>query len=127
MDSRGQSPAIEGKLNTLCAPFQQGLKIGARALRLAPGGFRRVAEAEIAVYQASAMMILRRDASGGKRVGIGLTLIAQRIEPRRANDRRRKSCKTFRAQRRDAVIRTAPAGALTVTLPVNWMSPHLIT
>src|SRR6266478_9046756 len=93
------------KPNVLSTPFEQRLEIGAGALRLVPRGFRGVAEAEITVDQASAMMVLRHDACGSKRVGIGLALIAQGIEPRRANHRRRKSREIFGAQRRDAPIR----------------------
>ena len=82
-------------------PFKQRLEIGARALRLAPRGFRGIAEAEISVDQASALIVPCGGACGGKRVGIGLAIVAQGIEPRRANHRGRKPRKIFGAQRRN--------------------------
>src|ERR1700688_1705311 len=86
------------------AALKQRPKIGARALRLAPGCFRRFAEAEIAVDQALALIISGRYAGGGERAGIGLALVAQRIEPRGADDRRREPGKVFCAQCRDAPV-----------------------
>src|SRR5439155_25015518 len=53
---------------TLGAALEQRPEIGARALRLAPRGFRGVAEAEISVDQAGAMMVLCGDACGGERI-----------------------------------------------------------
>ena len=77
----------------LRTPFKQGLEIGARAFRLAPRGFRRFAHAKITVDQARALMMPGRDPCRRQRVGISLALVAQGIEPGRADDRRRKSCK----------------------------------
>ena len=89
----------------LSTPLQHGPEIGTGALRLAPRGFRRIAETEIAVDQAGAMMILRGDTGRSQRVGIGLALVAQGIEPRRSDHRRRKSGMTLCAQRRNPPIR----------------------
>ena len=61
------------------------------------------------------MMVLCGDACADKRVGIGFALVAQGIEPRGANHRRRKPCKIFGAQRRDAPIRAVPGIGKIVT------------
>src|SRR4051812_5217206 len=86
------------------AAFEHRPKIGAGALRLDPRGLGSLAEAEIAVDQAGTMMVLGGDTGGGKRVGIGLALVAQRIEPCRAYDRRREPREVLRAQRRNAPV-----------------------
>ena len=84
---------IGGRVHALGSNAQLGL------------GDLMVAEAEIAVDQARAIIISGGDARRLERLGIGLALIAQGIEPRRANHRRRKSREIFGAQRRDAPIR----------------------
>ena len=93
----------------LRALFQQRLEIRPRALRFALGGLGGLAEAEIAVDEAEAVVIAGRHAGGGKRVGVGLALVAERIEPGGRDDRRRYACEVFGAQRRDA-----PVGAVRV-------------
>src|SRR5258705_11055862 len=124
----GTKPGHDGNLRCLSPPFEQRLEIGARALCLDPRGLRRFAEAEIAVDQAGAMIISGRDAGGGKRVGIGLALVAQRIEPRRANDGRRKPCKAFRAQRRNPPVRAVPPLLpLLAPAPLPPPPPHPLT
>src|SRR6202049_5226942 len=88
-------------------------EIGAGAFRLMPRGFRRCDEAKIAVNQPGAMMVLRRDAGGRKRFRVGPALVAQGIEPRRANHRGREARKILRAQRRHPPVQ-AVLGVLEI-------------
>src|ERR1700709_1325013 len=60
----------------LSALVEQRLEIGARGLRLALGGFGGFAEAELAVNESGAMMILHRDAGGLQRVRVGFASVA---------------------------------------------------
>ena len=87
------------KPSPLRTPFEHCLEIRARPLRFEPSGFGRFAHAEITVDQASAPMALGWYARGPKRIGVGLTLVSQRIKPRRANDRRSEASKAFCTQR----------------------------
>src|SRR5438132_14087208 len=63
----------------LRALFQERLEIRPRVLGFALGGFGGFAEAEIAVDEAEAVVIAGRHAGRGKRVGVGLALVPERI------------------------------------------------
>ena len=60
------------------------------------------------------MIVRRRDACGLERVGIGLAFVAQRIEPRGADDRGRQPGEVFGAQRRNPPVRAVPGVAEVV-------------
>src|SRR5437868_10653910 len=77
--SRARGLAGAGYLSR--AFVQQRLEIRPCALRFALGGFGGLTEAEIAVDEAEAVVIAGRHAGRGKRVGVGLALVAERIEP----------------------------------------------
>src|SRR5882724_13052140 len=85
--------------------FEHRPEIGAGTLRFEPRRVGCIAKAEIAVDQAKAMVALGRDARRVKGVGISLALVAQGIEPRRANGRRRQPGKAGCTQGRNAPVR----------------------
>ena len=93
-----RSRAEQAKRPPLRAPFKHCLEIRARPLRLEPGGLGCFAHTEIAVDQAGALMALGWYARSLKRIDVGFARVSQRIEPRRANDRRREPRKAFRAR-----------------------------
>src|ERR1700688_3278608 len=71
-----------GKTSLRLRPaLKHRLEIRAGALRFEPGGFGQIAEPEIAVDQAGAMMVPGRDIGGGERFGIGFAFVAQGIVP----------------------------------------------
>src|ERR1700730_10947797 len=88
----------------LDASLQQDLEVRPRFLRLGPRHVGRVAKAEIAMDQALALVIPGRNARLRQNSGIGRAFIAQRIEPRRGDDRGRKPLMAVGAQRRDAPV-----------------------
>src|SRR3954447_5690328 len=70
---------------------EQRLEIGAGTLRLGAGNFGGVAEAEIAVDEAGALMMLDPYAGSLQRPRIGCAFVAQRIEPGGGDDRGRNA------------------------------------
>src|SRR3954471_5161786 len=86
------------------AAREKRLEVRACALRFRARHLGGIAEAEIAVDQAGAFMVLYRHTGGFQRVRIGCALVAQGIEPGGGDDRGRDAGKLIRAQRRDAPV-----------------------